>query len=46
MLVNYQASHAHTDNRGVSFLSQRPLAIGPPRRDWYRALVQAKRALG
>ncbi|WP_163650135.1 hypothetical protein [Modicisalibacter sp. 'Wilcox'] len=46
MLVNYQASHAHSDNRGVSFLSQRPLAIGPPRRDWYRALVQAKRALG
>ncbi|WP_136064869.1 hypothetical protein [Modicisalibacter radicis] len=44
MLSNYQASQ-YRDSRNVSFLSQRPPAVSPPRRDWYRALVQAKRAL-
>lgn len=46
MLSNFQASHSRSDPRNISFLSQRPPAVSPPRRDWYRALVQAKRALG
>lgn len=46
MLVNYQSSHPRSEVRSVSYLSQRPTVVSAPRRDWYRALVQAKRALG
>ncbi|MBZ9556604.1 MULTISPECIES: hypothetical protein [Modicisalibacter] len=46
MLVNYQASHPRSEARSISYLSQRPTVVSAPRRDWYRALVQAKRALG
>ncbi|WP_355660847.1 hypothetical protein [Halomonas salifodinae] len=48
MLSNYHASHAGSSGRdtaNVSYLSQRPPAVGAPKRDWYRALVTARRAL-
>lgn len=46
MLSNYHASHAGTDTPNISYLSQRPPMVGKPHRDWYRALVKARRALG
>ena len=46
MLSNYHASHAGSDKPNVSYLSQRPPMVGKPHRDWYRALVRARRALG
>lgn len=45
MLSNYLANHPHGDSRSISYLSQRPPAVNAPPRDWYRALVQARRAL-
>ncbi|MFC3283706.1 hypothetical protein [Litchfieldella rifensis] len=45
MLSHYHATHPQGDPRNISYLSQRPPAVGPPPRNWYRALVQARRAL-
>ena len=45
MLSNYLASHSRGETRNISYLSQRPPAVNAPPRDWYRALVQARRAL-
>ncbi|GGX80979.1 hypothetical protein GCM10007160_05250 [Litchfieldella qijiaojingensis] len=45
MLSHYHATHPQGDPRNVSYLSQRPPAVGAVHRDWYRALVQARRAL-
>ncbi|MHB0774019.1 hypothetical protein [Halomonas sp. WWR20] len=44
MLSNL-SSHTRTEARNISYLSQRPPAVGAPQRDWYRALVQARRHL-
>ncbi|GAB2801403.1 hypothetical protein GCM10027040_31410 [Halomonas shantousis] len=38
-------SSTRNEVRNVSYLSQRPPAVGAPQRDWYRALVQARRHL-
>lgn len=46
MLSNYMASHVRGETRSVSYLSQRPTVVNAPQRGWYRALVQARRALG
>ncbi|MFD2190092.1 hypothetical protein [Pistricoccus aurantiacus] len=45
MLSNFHASHSHKEIPNVSYLSQRPPAVGKPPRNWYRALVVARRAL-
>ncbi|WP_048306935.1 hypothetical protein [Halomonas sp. PR-M31] len=45
MLSNYLSNTAGSEIRNVSYLSQRPAAVSAPNRDWYRALVQARRAL-
>ncbi|WP_262927270.1 hypothetical protein [Phytohalomonas tamaricis] len=39
------SNHDPSTHRSVSFLSHRPPMIGAPPRRWYRALVQARRAL-
>ncbi|MHC9035536.1 hypothetical protein ACYTTR_07430, partial [Cobetia marina] len=41
MLSNYQPA----DHHPISYLSNRPPLIQTANRDWYRALVQARRAL-
>ncbi|WP_432415009.1 hypothetical protein ACRHM7_15405 [Chromohalobacter israelensis] len=45
MLSNINLS-GRGDSRNVSFLSHRPPAVGSPHRDWYRALVRARRLFG
>ncbi|SHF63128.1 hypothetical protein SAMN02745148_03151 [Modicisalibacter ilicicola DSM 19980] len=45
MLSNYLSNTSRGDTRNVSYLSQRPAVVNAPHRDWYRALVQARRAL-
>lgn len=45
MLSNYLAGHSRGEARSISYLSQRPPVVSAPQRDWYRALVQARRAL-
>lgn len=44
MLSNYLSSHSRHEPR-VSYLSQRPHVVDAPHRNWYRALVQARRVL-
>ncbi|SOC55320.1 hypothetical protein SAMN05421509_10582 [Chromohalobacter canadensis] len=45
MLSNINLT-GRSDARNVSFLSHRPPAVGTPHRDWYRALVRARRLFG
>ena len=43
MLTNVNLDRAETAN--VSYLSMAPPAVGTPHRQWYRALVRARRHL-
>ncbi|GHA89240.1 hypothetical protein [Modicisalibacter luteus] len=45
MLSNYLSQQSRNPTRPVSYLSQRPPLVSAPQRDWYRALVKARRVL-
>ncbi|MCP1366340.1 hypothetical protein BIS06_14035, partial [Halomonas sp. BBD48] len=45
MLSNYLSQQSRSPAHPVSYLSQRPPVVNAPQRDWYRALVRARRAL-